>query len=406
MIWREQRIKYVISDLTDENLFACHTLLSDLSISFTGEVNTLAISLEDRPELLLNPAFLEQHIHNEADFKVLILHEYLHLLYGMKYQLDTPLAHLTLDVIINAAICRQVPYYQRNHFGQSDSFFSRFYFNSGAARLLRGNETEHRFNKLLRHFEEILKEESLTDIQLLGNHEKRVIADKYVLILQQILEKMNPDDIRNRSFTSNEDLEFIEQHGHQMRHIKEWQRKTLLCLKEMISSLLNKYAEPKKKRIRVYVDANGFMEDEINMMIPLLDKFKISIDLPVLVWMDEIVKPAVFPNGCLALERTVSNNLSLIVQDMKKNGIRRAIVVTCGRFLNVDTTLMSADEPLDIRFLVSNWGNKAIFEEHGLTYTLLDPLILLENDLKELKKPTVNYHKPTVNKFIGLLDEL
>ena len=72
MIWTEQRIKYLISDLTDENLFACHTLLSDLSISFTDEVKTLTISLEDRPELLLNPAFLQQNIHTEPDFKVII----------------------------------------------------------------------------------------------------------------------------------------------------------------------------------------------------------------------------------------------------------------------------------------------------------------------------------------------
>jgi hypothetical protein len=186
-----------------------------------------------------------------------------------------------------------------------------------------------------------------------------------------------------------------------MRHIKEWQRKTLLLLKEMISSLLNKYAEPKKKRIRVYVDSNEFMEDELNLMIPLLDKFKDRLDLPILVWTDEKIKPAVFPEGRLALERTVSNKLSLISQDMRKNGVRRAIVVTFGRFLNVDTTLISADEPLDIRFLVSSWGDKAIFEQNGLTYTLLAPLLLLENDLKELKKPTVNYHKHTVNKFIG-----
>ena len=406
MIWTEQRIKYLISDLTDENLFACHTLLSDLSISFTDEVKTLTISLEERPELLLNPAFLQQYIHNEADFKVIILHEYLHLLYGMKYKLDSPLAHLTLDVIINAAICRQVSYYQRDIHGQSDSFFSRFYPKKGAAKFLRGNETEHRFNKLLSHFGEILKEESLTDIILLGNHEKRVIADKYVLILQQILEKMNPDDIRNRSFTSNEDLEFIEQHGHQMRHIKEWQRKTLLCLKEMISSLLNKYAEPKKKRIRVYVDANGFMEDEINLMIPLLDRFKNRLDLPILVLTPEKVKPAVFPEGRLALERTESKNLSIIAQDIKKNRNKGAIVVTCGRYLKVDCAAFSTEEPLDIRFLVSNKGNKAIFEENGLTYELLDPLILLENDFKEVKKPTLNSNKPTVNKFIGLLDEL
>jgi hypothetical protein len=34
-------------------------------------------------------------------------------------------------------------------------------------------------------------------------------------------------------------------------------------------------------------------------------------------------------------------------------------------------------------------GNKAVFEENGLAFELLEPLILLENDFKTIKKPTV-----------------
>ena len=117
----------------------------------------------------------------------------------------------------------------------------------------------------------------------------------------------------------------------------------------------------------------------------------------------EKVKPAVFPEGRLALERTASKNLSLIAQDIKKNRNKGAIVVTCGRHLKVDSAALSAEEPLDIRFLVSNKGNKAIFEENGLTYELLDPLILLENDFKEVKKPTLNSNKHTFNKFNATL---
>ena len=214
---------------------------------------------------------------------------------------------------------------------------------------------------------------------------------------------MNPDDIRNRSFTSNEDLEYIEQHGHQMRHIKEWEKRTLHRLREMIFSISRKYSAENNKWIRVYFDADVFMEDELNLMIPLLDKFKNRLDLPILVLTPEKVKPAVFPEGRLALERTESKNLSLIAQDIKKNRNKGAIVVTCGRYLKVDSAALSAEEPLDIRFLVSNKGNKAIFEENGLTYELLDPLILLENDFKEVKKPTLNSNKHTVNKFNATL---
>ncbi|MFN6064487.1 MAG: hypothetical protein ACK49K_14510, partial [Bacteroidota bacterium] len=215
----------------------------------------------------------------------------------------------------------------------------------------------------------------------------------------------NPDDIRNRSFTSNEDLEYIEQHGHQMRHIKEWEERTLHRLREMIFSISRKYSAENNKWIRVYFDADVFMEDELNLMIPLLDKFKNRLDLPILVLTPEKVKPAVFPEGRLALERTESKNLSLIAQDIKKNRNKGAIVVTCGRHLKVDIAALSAEEPLDIRFLVSNKGNKAIFEENGLTYELLDPLILLEYDFKKVKKPTLNLNTPTVNKFIATLNK-
>ena len=388
-MWTEQRIKYILADLTDENLFACRSLLSDITLSFSDEVQTLAISLQDRAELILNPAFLNKYIHNEADFKVIILHEYLHLLFFMKYPLDSPMSHLALDAIINAAICRKVNYYQRDYHGQSDSFFSRFYDHSGATNFLRGNETEHRFTKLLRHFREIFKEESLTDIIFLGNHEIPEISEKYVLILLQILEQMNPDDIRNRSFTSNEDLEYIEQHGHQMRHLKDWQARTYSLLEEMMTRFTPKDSHKKENRIRVYLDHNGFMENEMNMLIPLLERLKAGIDLPVLVFTSEEVKPAVFPEGYLLMERHGRKNLSQIIHDMKQNGIKGGIVITCGLYLEVKSAAVLAEEQLDISFLVSKMGNKAVFEENGLAFELLEPLILLENDFKTIKKPTL-----------------
>jgi hypothetical protein len=131
------------------------------------------------------------------------------------------------------------------------------------------------------------------------------------------------------------------------------------------------------------------MENEMNMLIPLLERLKAGIDLPVLVFTSKEVKPAVFPEGYLLMERNETKNLSLIIRDMKKNGIKRAIVITCGRHLNVKSAMVLADKELNISFLVSKMGNKAVFEENGLAFELLDPLILLENDFKTIKKPTV-----------------
>jgi hypothetical protein len=200
---------------------------------------------------------------------------------------------------------------------------------------------------------------------------------------------MNPDDIRNRSFTSNEDLEYIEQHGHQMRHLKDWQARTYSLLEEMMTRFTPKDSHKKENRIRVYLDHNGFMENEMNMLIPLLERLKAGIDLPVLVFTSKEVKPAVFPEGYLLMERNETKNLSLIIRDMKKNGIKGCIVITCGRHLNVKSATVLADKELNISFLVSKMGNKAVFEKNGLAFQLLEPIILLENDFKTIKKPTV-----------------
>jgi hypothetical protein len=74
---------------------------------------------------------------------------------------------------------------------------------------------------------------------------------------------------------------------------------------------------------------------------------------------------------------------------MKKNGIKGGIVITCGRYLEMESAAVLADEELIISFLVSKMGNKAVFEENGLAFELLEPLILLENNFKTIKKPTV-----------------
>jgi hypothetical protein len=55
----------------------------------------------------------------------------------------------------------------------------------------------------------------------------------------------------------------------------------------------------------------------------------------------------------------------------------------------VKSATVLADKELNISFLVSKMGNKAVFEKHGLAFELLEPLILLENDFKTIKKPTV-----------------
>ncbi len=137
----------ILAELTEENPLAVRAVLRILSVEFTDEVPTLAVTMEDHPRLLVNLDFVTEHCHGDTQVKAVLMHEYLHvLLRHTEARVPlTPSRHLALDAIINAIIHRQLgPDYS--------ALMSHYYADeAGVRRLLRpmNPEEEQRYSKMI-----------------------------------------------------------------------------------------------------------------------------------------------------------------------------------------------------------------------------------------------------------------
>jgi hypothetical protein len=127
------RFQAIFQELLDENPFAVRATLRILQTEFTPGVPTLAVTCEERPRLLVNLGFVEQHCQTEAHVKALLCHEFLHVLLRHTEQ-ATPLTrarHLATDAVINAIIHRTL--------GEAYSSLMATYYAGaeGVQRLLR-----------------------------------------------------------------------------------------------------------------------------------------------------------------------------------------------------------------------------------------------------------------------------
>ena len=104
-----ERFRNLVIELVDENPFAIRPVLKILDIVFTTAVPTLAVTCVDRPRLLVNLEFLNEHCRNDQHIKALICHEFLHVVlrHTETRRPFTTARHLALDAVINAIIHRQ-----------------------------------------------------------------------------------------------------------------------------------------------------------------------------------------------------------------------------------------------------------------------------------------------------------
>jgi hypothetical protein len=123
----------VVRELIDENPFACRAVLQVVSLDWSTEVPTAAVSCEAQPRLLVNRGFVESHCRTETELKALLLHEFLHVLLRHTESVG-PLSdeqHIAWDAVINALIHRSMgPAYS--------ALMSRYYAEEkGVRQLLR-----------------------------------------------------------------------------------------------------------------------------------------------------------------------------------------------------------------------------------------------------------------------------
>ena len=76
----EARFRDLLIELIDENPFAIRAVLKIIDTEFTCNVPTLAVTCEDRPRLLVNLKFVQQHCTTDDHVKAVICHEFLHVL--------------------------------------------------------------------------------------------------------------------------------------------------------------------------------------------------------------------------------------------------------------------------------------------------------------------------------------
>ena len=69
----KQHFNQIIKELINENPLACQAVLSILEVVFTEDVDTLAVSLSDRPRLLVNLNFLNHNAETETEVKAVLL---------------------------------------------------------------------------------------------------------------------------------------------------------------------------------------------------------------------------------------------------------------------------------------------------------------------------------------------
>lgn len=123
----------IYQELIDENPLAVRAVLKILTVEFTSDVPTLAVTCEARPTLRVNLAFVREHCHTDDEVRAVIVHEFLHVLLRHTERVTpiTPAEHLAFDAVINAIIHRTMG-------PLASALMSRYYADvAGPFRLLR-----------------------------------------------------------------------------------------------------------------------------------------------------------------------------------------------------------------------------------------------------------------------------
>lgn len=106
----EKLFRAITLETIEENPLACRAALAVDRVEFSGEVETLSVSLGRRSVLRANPDFIRRHCATEKHVKALLVHEYLHVALGhtINFGAMTPELNVALDAVINAVIHRKL----------------------------------------------------------------------------------------------------------------------------------------------------------------------------------------------------------------------------------------------------------------------------------------------------------
>lgn len=107
----EERLVLRILDVLPPVSFELSAALSLFRIRYSDEVETACVTCTERPELLINRAFVETHCRTDEHLFMLVMHELYHVILGHTalFPQATPIRNVVFDAVINAILCTQFP---------------------------------------------------------------------------------------------------------------------------------------------------------------------------------------------------------------------------------------------------------------------------------------------------------
>lgn len=435
MDWTNNQLKHIVADLAQDDAMACRALLEISTIEFTDAVDTMAVSLKAHPTLYINKSFCNKHLHSEMDVKTVLLHEFLHVILGHtnQYTSSNPLLNIATDAIINAIIHRQYGYtfssffdrfYTQNDIGQllrpnGEEIVSSWYTRSDVksltdlhAVIYNGDICADDLNELLNYLAQHTTNDMMKGIFLLGNHNvAETMSAENKALLDGIIKRMNGTHIWREYQQSIKALSDKREQTNRKVKVSEWRyhtkrllEKCFLKSKEATQINFNNYmllpvlsssdrrafskmlsfpfipmsqhpiatVEPIHKAT-VFLDVSGSMNREIEALTSLLYSFKHAINLPLLVFSDDVYQ-AQFKNNKLVYQTTGGTSIECVFNYIRTHKIEKSLIVTDGYIEEITKKMLKDIQPAKHQFLLSQNSDHLLIAKHRFPFYTLPKL--------------------------------
>jgi hypothetical protein len=430
-------VRGLLAELVDENPFAIRAVLKIVAVEFTDAVPTLAVTAEERPRLLINLGFVNDHCRTAEHVKAALCHEFLHVLLrhtSMKGPL-TPARHLALDAVINAIIHRQL--------GAAYSSLTTEYYRDaqGLMALLRPMEQ----GEWVRYWERARSEtgvpswwsawvglyqgtllaDDIEDLakscseavlgavslqELLGNHaDDGPLPEAIEEALERARREMNGGGIWRGAGPGANPYELLV--NPKQAALADWKARTLAVLRNHLEPAPGAPRTPvavtarlpvlspsdrraflratwspflpeaewaatatrPEGRAQVYLDVSGSMNAEMPLIVALLGHLSSWIRRPFWAFSTEVV-PAVIERGVLRAGTSGGTSLACVLEHVAKTRPACAVIVTDGYVEAIAKRQVAALGHTRLHAVGTRDGNPALLRAAGIPYSQLGRL--------------------------------
>ncbi|MGE4606394.1 MAG: hypothetical protein AAEJ52_06605 [Myxococcota bacterium] len=427
----------ILTELVDENPFAVRAVLQILTVEFTQDVPTLAVTTGEQPRLLVNLEFIDRHCATDAHVKAVICHEFLHdlLRHTERTGPITPPEHLAMDAVINAIIHRTL--------GDEYSDMMKTYYRDakGLECLLRPPPIVHGQPQYggdglvvpawsglyggrlvaddIRDLARDLEKDGACLAPtggFLGNHDDphdEPVSEIVNEALDRAMKGMNGDGIwrspseRGVGTNAYENLVLASPEG-----LDRWRRTTYAVLRKHLtpdrrgprertrggesrlpvlhpghrrsfmqaiwSPLIPDAVWPQSRWVQrgtaqIYLDVSGSMNAEMPLIVGLLVRLSRHIRRPFWAFSNHVA-PARIENGALVAETTGGTSMGCVLEHLARTAPPRAIVITDGYIEQLSRWEVDAASGTRIHALITRDGNSQLLQAAGIPYTQLGRL--------------------------------